>query len=237
MSILYVGDCTFAETADSGAFSVDPWGMDVLTRIREGRNDQLETELKRYGRNRNLRDATYPGFYYVDLDTQKGRSFTKVIVSYKGLKDGKIPAPSIADSGTRRNSIDLSVAEDIGFTVLGRSSTIVYDSPWVKVNFVSREKQRFPRFANKLDVRQLQIIKQTRANLALLNIVNGASINNQPGTTPQQIAGKVGYYNGTFEVSSSITSQKPVGQWWEGTETHEILIVPMEQRIHALSML
>jgi hypothetical protein len=237
MSLLYVGDCTFAETKDSGRFSIDPWGMDVLTRVREGRNDELEEELALYDRKRDLRDATYKDFYFVDLDTQNGRSFTKVVVTYKGLKGGKIPAPSLADSGTRRNTIELSIAEDIGFTVLGASTTITYDSPWVKVNFVSDKKQKFPRFRKFLDVTQVQIFKQTRANLADLHIVNGPSVNQQPGATQQQYSGIVNKYNGTFEIQSNIISQKQVGQWWEGTESHELVIMPMEQRIRALAML
>jgi hypothetical protein len=238
-----VHDLTYISVGDDfvlqpgSRLQVDAWGMDSITRKYKGRLDKVATEVAKYKRDRKKRDSIYQWLYYTDLDVLEGEAFAELSVTYKGLYDGQIPEPVLADSGYRRNTVDLGLAEDIGFTVLGNSSTITYNAPFAKVNFVSETRRRFAQHANMVDLGQLQIIKQKNANLALLNIVKGASLNDPAAEPTQNIAGIVGRYNGTFEVNSAITSQKKVGQWWEGTETHEILIVPMEQRIRALSML
>lgn len=222
----------------SGAIlSVDPWGMDQISRRWMGRMDKADAERAKYKRNRGKRDSEYTTLYCTEYRVIWSAPFATLEATFKGLIDGNVPAPVISDSGYRRNTVELGIAENIGLTVLGGSTTITYNSPFVKVNFVSKTRRKWAQHANLLDATQLQIIKQTSAQAAALNIVKGQSLNGQPNQSVQQIAGVVGSYNGTMEVQSSITSQKPVGQWWEGTETHELLIMPMEARIHALQML
>jgi hypothetical protein len=233
-------DLTYVSVEDdfeeqAGAvLSVDPWGMDEITRTWNGRLDKCETERLKFKRDRDKRDDEYKDLYCTEYKLTKSAPFATLSATFKGVLGGVTPEAVLADSGYRRNTVELGVAEDIGLTVLGASTTITYNSPFVRVNFVSKSRRKLAQYAKFLDITQLQIIKQTNANLAVLNLVNGASING-PEQTTQQIAGIVGRYNGTIEIQSSITSQKQVGKWWQGTETHEILIVPMEQRIRALT--
>jgi hypothetical protein len=235
-NLTYVGvDDDFVEQ-EGAVLSVDPWGMDQITRRWSGRLDKCETEYAKFKRERKKRDTVYNTLYYTDLRLIKSAPFASLEVTFKGLIDGNVPAPVISDSGYRRNTVELGIAENIGLTVLGGSTTITYNAPFVKVNFVSKSRRKFAKHSSLLDPGQLQIIKQTNAQAGALNLVNGSSLNG-PEQTPQQIAGIVGRYNGTIEIQSAITSQKPIGQWWEGTETHEVLIVPMEQRIRALPFL
>jgi hypothetical protein len=216
--------------------SVDPWGMDQIARRWMGRMDKAEAERLKFKRNRGKRDSEYTNLFCVEYRLIWSAPFSTIEATFKGVVDGTIPSPSISDSGYRRNTVELGIAENIGLTVLGGSTTITYNAPFVKVNFVSKRRRKFAQHAKFLDPSQLQIIKQTNAQAGALNLVNGASLNG-PEQTPQQIAGIVGRYNGTIEIQSAITSQKPVGQWWEGSETHEVLIVPMEQRLRALTFL
>jgi hypothetical protein len=226
----------FREQAGA-VLSVDLWGMDEITRRWMGRMDKAETERGKFKRIRDKKDLEYPNLYCTEYRVIWSAPFATLEATFKGVIDGTVPEPTLGDSGYRINTVELSVAADIGFTVLGNSSLITYYAPFAKVNFVSDKRRRFAQHANMVDLGQLQIIKQKGANLALLNIVKGASLNDPAAEPIQSIAGVVGRYNGTFEMNSTITSQKKVGQWWEGTETHEILIVPMEQRVRALSML
>lgn len=225
------------ELQPGSVLSVDPWGMDQITRKWRGRLDKVLTERNKYKRDRQKRDFEHKDLYCVEYKVIEEIGSAVLEATFKGVIDGALPQPVIADSGYRRNTVELGIAENIGLTALGSSTTLTYNSPYVKVNFVSKSRRKFALHADKVDASQLQIIKQTNAHLASLNLVKGQSLNGQSQQSVQAIAGIVGRYNGTFEVQSAITSQKPVGQWWEGTETHEILIVPMEQRIRALPML
>lgn len=230
MGLTYKGDCDFAETEDSGRFSIDPWGMDVLTRIRKGRVDRLSTELALYDRRRDIKDSEYADFYLSRVNPDPGRAFATVTLEYVGIRGGKIPDP-VFKSGFRASTVSLPYA-GIGGELDGTSTTLKYYAPYTTAMYVLKDKPKGAKYRDKIELipESLQIISVTGDDTREISYKRASADNGDTLKTPNA-------YNALIEVYTSQFDWKKAGQWYEVTETNEAVIIPAGLRIRRIARL
>jgi len=93
-NLIYVGDIAFAETENSGRMTIDPWGIDSLTREWMGGRSEIESFLDNIGqggitvvysqnpvagvtaildRSRSIADANFPQMFSFTASTSSLR--------------------------------------------------------------------------------------------------------------------------------------------------------------------
>jgi len=243
-NLIYVGDISFSETEDSGQITIDPWGMDSLTRIYMGGKGELETFLEQLGqggiqvvysqnpvagvtaildRSRAIADSVFPQMFAKEIQISIDRSFAKITVPFRGVSNGRLPAP-VVKFGLRVQSVSL----DYGIDGSGITANFQYEAPYSTYTYVTRKQPRRSLYKSKLEYLQdsIQIVSRTGAGGVIKYFV-GPSVTNKSGNT-QNInnGGAAGHYNAVVEVVGTIDAQ-PDGQWWNVVETNEMILTPL----------
>lgn len=228
MSITYVDVGNDFVEQPGATLSVDPWGMDQVTRHFTGKQDMLATEVAKYKRQRNKRDATYGWLFYTSMTATESAPFAEISVTYKGTYDGKVPAP-VVKSGFRKQGVTLNLA---GATsdesdITATTSTITYYSPYTTYKYISKEEPKAAKYRTKikLTAEALDIVSMSNAHLGDLNFVNGTSLSSGPNRI---LIYKIqpNKFNAVLELSTSQFEVQPAGRWFEVSETTELLLVP-----------
>jgi len=227
MSAVYVGDCAFAETTGS-VLSIDPWGMDRLSRRIEGRSDQLPEYLATLARKRGVKDSVYPQLLMVDYDISMEGALCRSTVNYAGVFDGKEPQV-VEDYGTRSQSITLPlIGDELGISS-GNSATFSYNAPYSTFRYPSREQPKGPKYKSRVAYINgaIQVTSRTGAGGDIAYFL-GNSVTNASGNVQSiRTDGTANHYNAVIEVVNQEFTVTPVGSWWSVTETNEMILTPL----------
>lgn len=242
--LIYVGDPSFVETENSGRMTIDPWGMDSLTREFMGGRGELESFLDSVGqggiqvvysqnpiagvtaildRSRSIADANFPQMFAKDIQIDIDRSWAKITIQYRGVNNGRLPPP-VVKFGYRVQSVTLPFGTDDS----GISATFNFNATYATYTYVTRKQPRAAIFKSKLEYLRdsIQIVSRSGAG-GQVAFYRGPSLTNKSGNTQNIPAtGKPGHYNAVVEVVGTIDAQ-PDGQWWNCVETNELIITPL----------
>ncbi len=213
MGLIYIGDCTFQESADF-VIGVDEFGADSLTRTYEGRTDQLKAFIAKWPKGKT--DATFPPFSRRTLQATGRGAFTTVVIQMSGLLDGKIP-PAQISGGTRLQTVSLQR--------FGGQETceVDYYAPFTTYRYVTHGIPQQPRFPGKIEQSaQAWEFKRTRGsrNTTFHQVIELSRIGGV--VTYQKVT--TGKFNFARDVSTTI-SFDPVGETYQVTEENEGIIV------------
>lgn len=227
MSNVYVGDCSYAETADS-VLSIDPWGMDSLTRFIEGRVDQLPQYLSTLKRKRDIQDSEYKGLYLWNYRVTSGRAFAKAEINFAGVFTNEIPEP-VFTPGYRAQSVSLPYA--FADSSSGITATFEYIAPFTQVQYAVKDKPLVQKYRGYVQCSKdsLQIVGRTGA-FGDIAIWKGRFLNTQ---TAAQLSGALdgtgNAYNAVAEsITTQFTPQQVGGPWWRVTENNEVRLQPLD---------
>lgn len=228
MSITYVdvGD-DFVEQPGA-TLTVDPWGMDQITRRFTGKQSMLATEVAKYKRDRDKRDPTYKWLFYTSLVATESAPFAEIAVTYKGTYDGKLPEP-VVKSGFRKQSVTLNLA---GATsdeadITATTANLTYYAPYSTYKYITKAKPKAAKYRTKIELtaEALDTVSMSNSHRGDLHYVNGTSLSSGPNRI---LVYKIqpNKFNAVLELSTSQFDVQPAGRWFEITETTELLLVP-----------
>lgn len=227
MSISYV-DIGSAYVEQPGAMlTVDPWGMDQITRRYTGPQDDIATEVERYKRRRDKRDETYTWMFYTALTAIESAPLGEITITYKGTYDGKVPEP-VVKSGFRKQAVTLNLAGATSDDTTTTTSNITYYAPYSTYRYVTKSRPVATKFRTKihLTAEALDVVNMSNSHLGDLHVVNGASLSAGAENRPlifRQIPNK---FNAVMELSTAQFDVEPAGKWFEVIETNELLLLP-----------
>lgn len=237
MGLLYVGDCSFQETENSGGIVCDPWGLDTLTREWEGRKDLLDDFLQdiaptsvtsRAGslalsRSRSIADVQLPQMFLTTMSVDVGRAFAKITGTFRGISNGREPLPKIENS-CRIQEVTLPYVENGAVT--SQSGTFTYNALSTTFTYWTRKEPRKRRYAGQIFGVQggLNIVARTgvpgqikfyKGQTLTSNIFNLTSLANQ---------GAPDAYNANVECFQDEFSSSQDGQWWQVVESNSLVL-------------
>jgi hypothetical protein len=245
MELIYKGNVGFEETENSGDMSVDLWGADVLTREWEGSKVLLQTFLASFkitiagffqngqpvvvDRSRQIQDKQLRDMYLTELSISPGRAFAKVRGTFKGVTNGRKPLP-VVHYGTKAQQVTLPfIGDELGVTN-GISTSFQYQAPYTQFLYLSKRKPRGPLFRGRTEFVEnaLQISARTGAAGNIKYFRGKTLTSNFSNVSSTGISGGLNCYNAVVECLNQEFDVKPIGTWWEVTETNQILLTPVD---------
>lgn len=211
---------------DGATLSVDAWGMDSLTRRFQGRLDKVATELAKYKRERDKRDTVHKWLYVTSVVMTESAPFAQLEVKYKGIYDGKAPAP-VPKSGFRKQSVQLNLAGDTSDEVTATTTSLTYYAPYTTWRYVTNSRPTAAKYRSKihLTAEALDVVSMTNSHVGELHYVNAGALSGARNR-PLRITPVPGKFNAALELSTSQFDVEPAGKWFEVTETTELLLAP-----------
>jgi len=241
MSLVYVGDCSFQETENSGQLVVDPWGIDTLTREWEGRKDLLDEFLvdiaptsvaARAGtisldRSRTVADEQYRQMFMTQVSVDIGRAFAKITSTFRGISDGRKPSPKI-ETSCRLQEVTLPYVANGAVTT--QTGTFTYNALSTTFAYWQREVPSARQYQGKIFGLKggLNIVTKTgipgtikfyKGQTLTSSISNLTSLANQ---------GAPDAYNANVECFPDEWTITPEGQWWQVVESNSLVLTPFD---------
>lgn len=244
MGLLYVGDCSFQETENSGGINCDPWDIDTLTREWEGRKDLLENFLVsvaptavsmvaggtlNLSRNRTIADKQYTKMFLTAMNVDVGRAFAKITGTFRGIQNGRKPEPRKSVS-YRLQEVTLPFITDSLVINSGITGTFTYKAPTTVYTYWQQEepKQRMFRARPAQIVNSVAIVTRTGIPGTIKFFKGQTLTNSTPNFNTLATPGVLQAYNANIECLDDEFSFEQVGQWWQVRESNVITLTPLD---------
>lgn len=233
---------TTAEEQPGAQLTVDAWGMDSIVRKYWIKTANAIDFVRILRKNRNRPDSVYNALTLTGYTATEERAWTHFDVSFKGLIDGKLPAP-VYTGGSATLNVQLewqdsalrNFAIAYGSQYTAPTTQLTYKAPFAVIRYVTREVPKAPKYSNDLNGADplVSIVNQTGARgpidivpLSQPRVQNVPIIAGLP--TPTALPPKEGYFNGISNIVTDGPSYAQVGQFYECEEKNQLTIMPFD---------
>jgi hypothetical protein len=233
---------TTAEEQPGAQLTVDAWGMDSIVRKYWIKTANAIDFVRILRKNRNRPDSVYNALTLTGYTATEQRAWTHFDVSFKGLIDGKLPAP-VYTGGSATLNVQLEWQDTVlkqlaaGFQreYTPPTTQLTYKAPFAVIRYVTREVPKAPKYSADLNGADplVSIVNQTGARgpidvvpLSQPRVQNIPIIAGLP--TPTALPPKEGYFNGISNIVTDGPSYSQVGQFYECEEKNQLTIMPFD---------
>jgi hypothetical protein len=212
--------------------SVDPWGLDTVTRKYIVRADRCAAVVERLKRGRTFADWQFPQMSMTTYNVTYNGGLCEFSITYKGVIAQDAPVPGmpltatspVFRSGTKQQRVSL---------VFLSSSTVpdddvVYNSPTTTIRYAVQKKPTSRLFNGFVDYIEdsIQIKNRTFPTLPLILTIGNSFTRNTRVSVVSTGNGQAESFNGVVECINQSFSFEPQGLWWACEEQNEVVIQP-----------
>ena len=226
---------------------IDAWGLDSIARkyVCKADDSIIRDALDYFGKLRNKADDVFRALTLTTYTVIKGRSWAEFSVNFKGVLDGRIPAP-VYSGGMATQSVQLewtdtatqNVAAVLGATYVAPTTQLTYKAPFVNIRYFLRARPETALHENDIGGREpvIQVVNQTGARgrvsyvpLGQPRIANVPVVGTDPATgEPYPLA--LPPVENSFNAITNIVSNGPEytqeGQFYLCEEKNQVTLMP-----------